>query len=313
MTESTPLDVLDRYAGLTRAERFNVKAVEAWHRVPFLSMLSRRLGRHVSVPAILAIVGNLVRPHHFERLREVDPTHGVLLCGNHRSYLDPFAISALAWRVLPATARFVVPSRTEGLFDRWWSLFANLFLAFGNIYPPIVRGSRGAAWGKQVTRTLIDLLNSGRRIVVPIHPEGGRNKLPDPYRLMRGRPGLGKIIHQTRAAVFPIFLIGFPRGPKALLSANYRPGARKDPKVHAVMGPPVDFSVERAMPGSPALYYEISQKLIAAIADLIPEERRLRGLPELPPGSLSPPTESYASSRESPASDSAGGAADGPE
>ena len=305
MTEPTPVVPVDRYAGLTRAERFNVRAVEAWHRVPFLSMLSRRLGYHVSVPAILAVVGNLVRPHHFERLREVDPTDGILLCGNHRSYLDPFTISALAWRVLPATARFVVPSRTEGLFDRWWSLFANLFLAFGNIYPPIVRGSRGAAWGKQVTQTLIDHLNSGRRIVVPIHPEGGRNKLPDPYRLMRGRPGLGKIIHQTRAAVFPIFLIGFPRGPRALLSANYRRGARKDPKVHAVMGPPVDFSAERALPGSPALYYDISQKLIAAIAALIPEERRLRGLPELPPESSGPPTESYASSRDATARDRA--------
>ncbi len=273
----------DRYAGLTRIERFNVRAIEAWHRVALLSRLSSWLGYQFSVRGINAVCGNLVRTHHFERLREVPLEDGILLCGNHRSYLDPFAICAQAWRVLPSSVRFVVPSRTEGLFDRWWSLAANLVLTFGNIYPPIVRGSRGGAWGKQVTQTLIDLLNSGR-VVVAIHPEGGRNKGPDPYQLLRGRPGLGKIIHQTRAAVFPIFLLGFPRGPRAVLAANYRRGARQSPLVHIVMGPPVDFSAERALPGSPALYYDISQKLVAAIAALIPEERRLKGLPELPRG-----------------------------
>jgi 1-acyl-sn-glycerol-3-phosphate acyltransferase len=289
MTESTAVPVAtDRYAGLTRAERFNVRAVEAWHRVHLFSRLSARLGYHLSVRGINALVGNLVRPHHFERLLDVPLENGILLCGNHRSYLDPFAISALAWRVLPPTCRFVVPSRTEGLYDRWWSLVANLFLTFGNIYPPVVRGSRGGAWGRQVTQTLTDLLNSGR-VVVPIHPEGGRNKGPDPYQLLRGRPGLGKIIHQSRAAVFPCFLHGFPRGPKALLRANYRRGARANPLVHVVMGPPVDYRAERAQPGSPALYYDISQKLIGAIAALMPEERALKGLPPLPPRAPDPP------------------------
>jgi 1-acyl-sn-glycerol-3-phosphate acyltransferase len=276
-----PAAVPDRMAGLTHAERFNVGAIEAWHANRVLSRISVFLGYHVSRPAIKAVVGNLVRTHHFERLREVPIENGILLCGNHRSYLDPFAISALAWDHLPPNVRFVVPSRTEGLYDRWWSLVANLAMTFGNIYPPVVRGSRGGAWGKQVTQILTDLLNSGP-MVVPIHPEGGRSKGPDPYSLLRGRPGLGKIIHQTRAAVFPIFQLGFPRGPRAVLAANYRRGARANPLVHAVMGPPVDFSAERTQPGSPALYYDISQKLVAAIAALIPEERSLKGLPPLP-------------------------------
>ena len=265
----------DRMAGLTRIERFNTRAVERWHTIPVLSRISAWLGYHVSRNAIKAVVGNIVRTHHFERLRAVPIEQGILLCGNHRAYLDPFAISALAWDHLPANVRFVVPSRTEGVFDRWWSLAANLVLAFGNAYPPIVRDSRGTAWGKQVIQILSDLLNSGP-MVVPIHPEGGRNKGPDPYLLNRGRPGLGKIIHQTRAAVFPVFLHGFPRGPIAVLMANYRPGARRHPLVHAVMGPPVDFAAERAQPGSPALYHDISNKLIAAIAALMEEEKALK-------------------------------------
>lgn len=278
----TVTPVVDRYAGLTRIERFNVRAIEAWHRVRFLSRLSGFFAYHVSVVAIKAVVGNLAKPHHFERLLDVPLDRGILLCGNHRSYLDPFAMSAFAWRVLPPRVRFVVPSRTEGLFDRWWSLLANFVLAFGHIYPPVVRGSRGGAWGRQVTETLTALLNSGE-VVVPIHPEGGRNKGSDPYQLLRGRPGLGKIIHQTRAAVFPIFQLGYPVGPRALLRANYRRGAKAHPLVHIVMGPPVDFTAERALPGSPTLYHEISQKLIAAIAALRDEERALKGLPPLPP------------------------------
>lgn len=272
MNDVTPID---RMAGLTRIERFNVRAIEAWHATPFLSRLSVFLGYHVSRPAIKLVLGNIVRTHHFERVAEVPREQGILLCGNHRSYLDPFAISALAYDHMPAKVRFVVPARTEWLFDRWWSLIANFVLTCGNIYPPIVRDRRGSAWGKQVIEILIGLFNQGP-IVVPIHPEGGRNKGPDPYRLRPGRPGLGKIIHQTRAAVFPVFLHGFPQGPVAVLKANYRPGARQHPLVHAVMGPPVDFSFERAQPGSAALYYDISQKLIAAIAALMEEEKALK-------------------------------------
>lgn len=272
MNDVTPID---RMAGLTRIERFNVRAIEAWHATPFLSRLSVFLGYHVSRNAIKLVVGNIIRTHHFERVAEVPLEQGILLCGNHRSYLDPFAISALAGDHLRPNVRFVVPGRTEGLFDRWWSLIGNLVMSFGNIYPPIVRGSRGSAWGIQVIDSLTALLNQGP-MVVPIHPEGGRNKGPDPYQLHRGRPGLGKIIHQTRAAVFPVFLHGFPRGPVAVLKANYRPGARQHPLVHAVMGRPVDFSFERAQPGSPALYYDISQKLIAAIAALMEEEKALK-------------------------------------
>ncbi len=270
-----PAGPADRLSGLTAAERFNVRAVEWWHSVRPLRWLSAVSGHYVSRNAIKAVCARLVRTHHFERVRDLPLERGILLCASHRSFLDNFAVSALAWDHLPANVRFVVPSRTEGVYDHWLSILVNLVLACGNIYPPIVRGSRGAAWGKQVTQILIDLLNSGP-MVVPIHPEGGRNKGSDPYQLMRGRPGLGKIIHQTRATVMPVFLHGFPVGPVAVLRENWRPGARKHPHVHAVMGPPVDFSAERAQPGSPALYYEISQKLIAAIAALMEEEKALR-------------------------------------
>jgi len=265
----------DRMSGLTAAERFNVRAVEWWHGVRPLSQMSVLLGHYVSRNAIKAVCARLVRTHHFDRLRELPVERGILLCGSHRSYLDPFAISAFAWDHLPANVRFVVPSRTEGVYDHWFSVVVNLFFAAGNIYPPIVRGSRGTAWGQQVIEILSNLLNSGP-VVVPIHPEGGRNKGSNPYQLMRGRPGLGKIIHRTQASVVPVFLHGFPKSPWAVLRENYRPGARKRPHVHAVMGPPVDFSAERAQPGSPALYHEISQKLIAAITALMEEEKAFR-------------------------------------
>lgn len=271
----------DRFAGLTAAERFNVRAIEWWHSVRPLRWLSAVSGHYISRNAIKVVCGNLVRTHHFEQVRDLPLERGVLLCASHRSFLDNFAVSSFAWDHVPASMRFVVPSRTEGVYDHWFGILVNIVLGCGNIYPPIVRGSRGTLWGKQVIEILIGVLNGGPT-VVPIHPEGGRNKGPDPYSLMRGRPGLGKIIHQTRASVLPVFLHGFPVGPWAVLRANYRPGARKRPHVHAVMGPPVDFSAERAQPGSPALYYEISQKLVAAIAALMDEEKALRAATPAP-------------------------------
>jgi 1-acyl-sn-glycerol-3-phosphate acyltransferase len=106
--------------------------------------------------------------------------------------------------------------------------------------------------------------------------EGGRNKGSDPYSLMPAKPGLGKIIHQSKATVFPVFLQGFPSSPKAFIRANYRKGASSAPLVHAVMGEPLDFSAERAEPASPEVYRAIGRRLMDAILAASVEEKEIR-------------------------------------
>lgn len=261
--------------GLTRVESFNVRLVELWHTVPALSSISTWLARNVAPREFELLFGNLLRDHNFERLRDADYENSILVCANHRSYVDNFAIAIRAMKHIPPHVRMIAPARTEGLFDKPWGIFLNFFLTFMNMYPPVVRSSRGAMWGKRVIQILTDLLLKGR-LALFIHPEGGRNKGSDPYDLMSAKPGLGKIIHQSRATVFPVFLQGFPRSPKAFVRANYRKGASSQPLVHAVMGEPLDFSAERALPASPEVYRAIGKRLMDAIVEASVEEREIR-------------------------------------
>ena len=258
--------------GLTKTEAFNVKLVERWHSVPALSSLSSFLARYMARAEFELVLHNVVQDHHFERLEKVSYEHGVLVCGNHRSYLDPFAIAIRSMHHMPKGTRFIAPPRTEGLFDKPWGIFLNFVLTGMNMYPPVVRASRGSMWGKQVIEILIDLLLRGK-VAIFIHPEGGRNKGSDPYDLLHAKPGLGKIIHSTRAVVFPVFLQGFPNKPAAFIKGNLKRG---QPLVHAVMGEPIDFSAERAEPASPEIYRVIGRKLMEAIRVASVEEREIR-------------------------------------
>ncbi len=262
-------------SGLTRVESFNVRLVELWHNVPALSSISTWLARNVAPREFEPLLGNLFQEHNFERLRDADYDNSILVCANHRSYVDNFALAIRAMKHIPPDVRMIAPARTEGLFDKPWGIFLNFFLTFMNMYPPVVRSSRGAMWGKRVIQILTDLLLKGR-LALFIHPEGGRNKGSDPYDLMPAKPGLGKIIHQSKATVFPVFLHGFPRSPKAFIRANYRKGASSAPLVHAVMGEPLDFSAERALPASPEVYRAIGGRLMDAIAAASIEEREIR-------------------------------------
>ena len=261
--------------GLTKTEKFNVRLVEAWHSVPTLSRLSMWMTRRHIRLQFEIILHNIFETHHFERLTKANYDNGILVCANHRSYVDNFAIAVRAMRYIPKDVRMIAPARTEGIFDAPYGVFVNFFLTFMNIYPPVVRSSRGSMWGKQVIQILTDLLLKGRSAVF-IHPEGGRNKGDDPYKLLPAKPGLGKIIHSTRTEVFPVFLQGFPKKPKEFISANYGKNKCKAPLVHAIMGESIDFSRERAMPASPEIYREIGRRLMDAIEALSVEERQLR-------------------------------------
>ncbi len=261
--------------GLTRTERFNIAAVEGWHRIPPLSRLSVVGARFAVRPLLQATLGWMVETHHFERLESLPRDRGLILCANHRSYLDNFVVGATAMGHLPWRTRYVVPGRTEGLFDAWYGLALNAAVGAMNIYPPVVRSKRGHAWGQHVIGIIRDLLVE-RRVTVLIHPEGGRNKGDNPYALLPARPGLGRIIHESQATVVPIFLHGFPTsfGRYASVAAARLRGA--PPPVQAVMGEPIDFSREFATSGSPTLFHGMAQRITAEISALMPEERAIR-------------------------------------
>lgn len=116
----------------------------------------------------------------------------VIIAANHRSFLDPFVISAMVWRPLYFVAKKELFER-----NRLQTWFLNSLGAF-----PVDRGNGDA-----------DAMGSARHILergdaVVIFPEGTRIR---PGGLGRPRRGVGRLALETGAPVVPVAVIGTER------------------------------------------------------------------------------------------------------
>jgi 1-acyl-sn-glycerol-3-phosphate acyltransferase len=121
--------------------------------------------------------------------REHLPRSGpLLLAANHRSFLDPFVIGAIARRPVYYVAK-------RELFEsRWQAWILNALGAF-----PIDRG----AGDHDAMATAREIINRGDCVV--IFPEGTRVR---PGPLGEARSGIGRLALETGARVVPIAVIG---------------------------------------------------------------------------------------------------------
>ena len=64
-----------------------------------------------------------------------------------------------------------------------------------------------------------------------IHPEGTRNKGADPYALLPGKPGLGRLVRSCHpdTLVLPFFVLGISNSVVTEVTRKLFPSARKEP------------------------------------------------------------------------------------
>jgi len=179
-----------------------------------------------------------------------------ILAANHASFLDPPLVGAPLHRAVSYLARdtlFRLPG--VGWLLRSWQAV------------PVDRSGAGGAGLKAV----LDRLRAGHAVV--LFPEGTRS--PD-GRIQRARSGIGLLVIKTDAPVIPVRIFGtfeaFGRG-------------RRLPRPRRVIvkyGHPLDFSDLRAeaAAASPArlkaIYQEIANRIMEAIASLQPAEDKTR-------------------------------------
>jgi 1-acyl-sn-glycerol-3-phosphate acyltransferase len=177
---------------------------------------------------------------HPERLIENGPA---LIACNHESFFDPPLVSVAFRRPIHFLAR-------KTLFDNRW--FGGLIRRLNAL--PVSQDRPDFTSLKRI----IKLLQSGERVL--IFPEGERS--PD-GSLGTGQPGVGLVIAKSNVPVLPMRLFGvydiFPRHAK-------RPKLRG--KLAIVVGEPIDFSEEIAAGKGKALYQELSDRTLEAIAAL---------------------------------------------
>jgi 1-acyl-sn-glycerol-3-phosphate acyltransferase len=190
---------------------------------------------------------------------------------NHRSFFDLYVTMAeLVAHGLPH--RILFPVRSNFFYDHPLGPFVNGAMSFFAMYPPIFRDRKRAALNLASLDELAALLRRGG-FFVGIHPEGTRNKGDDPYALLPGQSGVGRVIRKARVPVVPVFVNGLVND----FVQQVRDGlTHRGTPIHVVFGAPIDFGGLLEEPETPKTYKRIADRCVEVLAGLGQEEKAVR-------------------------------------
>jgi len=257
---------------LSPIELRQVRFIRSTYESPRVDKLIRYLQRTVGAAWVDVCTRQLRRVHGFERVPRLAPHESFIFVCNHRSFFDLYVVTMELFR-RGMTQRLLFPVRSRFFYDSYLGLFVNGAMSFFAMYPPIFRDKQKAFVNVASLQELSFLIQRGGAFV-GMHPEGTRNTNDDPLALLPAQPGVGKIIHEARVTVIPVFINGLlPENLKRQVLSNFDRSGRP---IHIVFGAPLDFSAEFAQKGSPKLHRAISGRCMEAIAELGQEEKALR-------------------------------------
>ena len=232
-----------------------------------LRFLQRTIGQswiHYGTRHLRHVVGR-------SRLPDLNGPGSVLVVANHRSFFDLYVITAELVRS-GMNKRIVFPVRAGFFYDHPLGLLVNFLASFFSMYPPLFRERKKAALNLLGLDELGWMLARGG-VFSGIHPEGKRNLDSDPYALLPGQPGVGRIVHRARVPVVPVFVNGLTNDIARQLRAN---ASRSGPPVVVVFGEPLELSDLLEQKASPRVFRAIADRCMEAIAAVGREERAFR-------------------------------------
>lgn len=205
-----------------------------------------------------------------DRIGDLDPTKSYIVVSNHRSFFDMYVITAyLVKRGMKH--RILFPVRNNFFYDSVAGIFVNGVMSFFAMYPPVFRDRAHAHLNVASLDETIRLLRKGG-FFIGLHPEGTRNT-GDPYTFLPARSGVGRIIHQARMPVLPVFIHGLGNDLKKQVLGNF---TKTGDRVNVVFGKPVDFGGLYDQAPSPRTFKAVSERAMEAVAELGREERVIR-------------------------------------
>jgi 1-acyl-sn-glycerol-3-phosphate acyltransferase len=206
----------------------------------------------------------------WERLAAIPDGASIMLVSNHRTFFDQFIIGWLLFRSGRYHRKSSFPVRANFFYEHPPGLLISLLLSGGSMFPPFLRRPEAKAFNKYSLGILVDLLRTPGNLI-GFHPEGTRNKGPDPYQLLPAQPGAGELALKARPVIVPAFITGLTNHLFSELVANIR---RERPIV-IVFGDVVDVS---DWPAETRLSHHkrCADMLNEKIAALMEEEKAVR-------------------------------------
>ncbi len=219
-------------------------------------------------------VGRRLRIVGLRTFDAFDRKSRLVLVANHRSFFDFFTIAFVLATRAKLPRRFFFPVRSTFFYENPLGMFINLLMSGMSMFPPILRDPRRARFNRFAVERTLELL-SVPGTMVGIHPEGTRNKGPDPYRFLKARTGTGRIALEAHPApVVPVFIHGLTNSLVEEVRRNlFSPRAHP---IYVVFGDPIDFEDLRGEKPRPAVQKKAAERCLKAIARLAEIERRIR-------------------------------------
>jgi 1-acyl-sn-glycerol-3-phosphate acyltransferase len=255
-------------AVLPRFERVVFRIVDRMNRGAWKALWAA-IGRQVHARVLHGLVRRRLHVFGIDHVARTDGGRPVLLVANHRSFYDLFLVSAILLRRLPRRTRVFFPVRGRYYYESPGGVLLNWIAAMWSMYPPLYAAPSQRAFNRYSLDLLIRLCRSGRGHLVGIHPEGGRNRDPDPYSFRRIQPGAGHIIHAAQPQVVPVFVAGLSNRFSRLVAAAWHP----EDRIRVHFGPAVDLSELYAMPAKGSTYKRITEHVMARVRDLAEHDR----------------------------------------
>lgn len=265
-------DLLD-FEELSTIERWQIRFVRRTFSSGPVESLIRLLQRRFSARWVDISTRNLLHVRGLEYLPRFASDSSTILIANHRSFFDLFVVSSVLLN-RGCTQRLMFPVRSAFFYDSPLGLAVNGAMSIFAMYPPLFRGRERAALNRASINELVRVLRAGNALV-GLHPEGSRNRDPDPYSFLPARPGAGRIIHAVgdKAVVVPVFINGLSNDLGRQVAGNY---LKTGSPITIIFGPPVELRDLLDEPAAATLDQRISDRTFAAVRALASEDRDLR-------------------------------------
>ena len=265
-------DLLGGKSRLSWIERFTIRFVRRTFEPGRVDRVVRYLQRIIGSTWIHHFTKHLRHVYGLERLPRLDRNQSFILVSNHRSFFDLYVVFGHLVR-MRLKHRIVFPVRADFFFTSFLGLFVNGVMSFFAMYPPLFRDRKKLALNPVSLDELAWLLRRGG-FFCGLHPEGTRKKDDDPYTFLPAQRGVGRVIHEAKVPVIPVFINGLlPNDLARQVGSNFDGTGRK---IVVVFGEPIDFSDLYAEAATPKVHQAVADRTLEAIGKLGSEERKYR-------------------------------------
>ena len=259
-------------------ERFAFAVADTMNRTPPLKRAAQAFLGTVGTSWVYYSTNHITHLRGLEHVRGLTPNRGVLFVGNHRSFFDMYVMSSHLLRETSWVKKMFFPVRGDYFYERPDGILVNAIMSAWAMYPPVMRRPEARPFNEYMVDLVSELL-SEPGVATGMHPEGTRNKGPDPYALLPAQIGVGQMIHRARPIVMPFFVLGLLNDLPRQVSSNFDGTGQA---ITLSFGPPMDLDALLAEPPRLRTYKKIAEHTRQVLVDMGADDRAYRARERLP-------------------------------